>query len=146
LGHLFGAQHDLVSIECFGAQEGRGSRTGNDKVLDSCEFFSDFASKMVGRESDFFLVPPLHREQRNAAERRIPELLAELDFLIVKTLEIVASRILNGGMKRSECLDDYFALDLAATRASGHLGKELERALARAKIGKMQRQVRIDDT
>ena len=52
---------------------------------------------------------------------------------------------LDGGMKRREALHEHLALDVATTGAAGHLREQLKRALARAEIGNVQAEVRVND-
>ena len=73
---------------------------------------------MVRREFHLVLVAAFEGEQRDAAEGRIVELLAELDFLLVEAREVVAPGVLDGGMKRGEGLHEDFALDIAAPGAA----------------------------
>ena len=100
---------------------------------------------MVGGEFHLFLVAAFEREQRDAADGRIFQLFAEFDFLFVKTDEVVAARVLDRRMKRRERLHEHFALDVAATGATGDLREQLKGAFARAKIRLMQRQVGVND-
>ncbi len=100
---------------------------------------------MFGGEFHFFLVAAFQREQRDAAERRIFQLLAEFDFLFVKAEEVVSARVLDGGMKRRESLHKDFAFDIAAAGAAGDLREQLEGAFARAEIRLMQREVGVND-
>src|SRR5471030_175294 len=99
---------------------------------------------MLGGEFYFFLIATFEREQRDAADGRIFQLFAEFDFLFVKTVEVVAARVLDRRIKRRERLHKNLALDVAATGAAGDLREQLEGAFARAKIRLMQREVRVD--
>src|SRR5450755_2288464 len=100
---------------------------------------------MLGGEFYFFLVAAFQRQQRDAADGRIFKLFAELDFLFVKTVEVVAARVLDRRMKRRERLHKHLALDVAATGATGDLREQLEGAFARAKIRLVQREVGVND-
>ena len=100
---------------------------------------------MLGGEFHLFLVAAFEREQRDAADGRIFQLFAEFDFLFVKTVEVVAARVLDRRMKRRERLHKHLALDVAATGATGDLREQLEGAFARAKIRLMQREVGVND-
>src|SRR5271170_4741288 len=100
---------------------------------------------MVGGEFYFFRVAAFERQQRNAADGRIFQLFAEFDLLFVKTVEVVAARVLDRRMKRRERLHKHLALDVAATGASSDLREQLEGAFARAKIRLMQREVGVND-
>ena len=100
---------------------------------------------MFGAEFHLVLVAALEREQCHAADGRIFQLLAEFDFLFVKTDEVVAARVLDRRMKRRECLHEHFALDVAAPGAAGDLREQLKGAFARAKIRLMQRKIGVND-
>jgi hypothetical protein len=52
---------------------------------------------------------------------------------------------LDRGGEGGEALDEDFALDVAAAATAGHLGKELEGALAGAEIGEVEAKVGVDD-
>ena len=54
-------------------------------------------------------------------------------------------RELDRRVMRRERLHEHLALDVAASRASGDLREELERPLARTKIGQVQAEVGVDD-
>src|SRR5665213_250226 len=100
---------------------------------------------MFGGKFHLFLVAAFEREQRDAADGRIFQLFAEFDFLFVKTVEVMAARVLDRRMKRRERLHKHLALDIAATGATGDLREQLEGAFARAKIRLMQREVGVND-
>src|SRR5271169_5935926 len=101
---------------------------------------------MLGGEFHLFLIAAFEREQRDSADGRIFQLFAKFDFLFVKTVEVVATRVLDRRMKRRERLHKNLALDVAATGATGDLREQLEGAFARAKIRLMQREVRVNDS
>src|ERR1041385_4623469 len=63
---------------------------------------------MLGGKFYFVFVAAFEREQRDAADGRIFQLLAEFNFLFVKTVEVVAARVLDCRMKRRERLDKNF--------------------------------------
>src|SRR5277367_3921314 len=100
---------------------------------------------MLGGKFYLFLVAAFEREQRDAADGRIFQLFAEFDFLFVKTVEVVAARVLDRRMKRRERLHKHLTLDVAATGATGDLREQLEGAFARAKIRLMQRKIGVND-
>src|SRR5690348_9431416 len=100
---------------------------------------------MLRGEFHLVLIAASQREQRDTAEGRVFQLLAELDFLFVKSREIVAAGKLNGRMKGRECLYEHFAFDVAPPGAPGDLGEQLKRPLAGAKIRLMQRQIGVND-
>jgi len=72
-------------------------------------------------------------------------LFAEFDFLFVKTVEVVAARVLDGRMKRRERLHKHLTLDITATGATGDLREQLEGPFARAKIRLMQREIGVNN-
>src|SRR5271170_3918585 len=100
---------------------------------------------MLGGKFHFFLVAAFEREQRDAADGRIFQLFAKFNLLFVKTVKVVAARELDRRMKRRERLHKNFALDIAATGATGDLREQLEGAFTRAKIRLMQREVGVND-
>src|SRR5204862_4446165 len=95
-----------------------------------------FSSDMLGRQSHFLLVAAFHRKQRDPREGWIAQLFAKFDFLVIKANEVVAARILDGGVKRGERLHENLALDIAPASTTRDLREQLERPLARAEIGK----------
>jgi len=146
LAHALDAEHDLMPVVSFRAEQRRGRRSHNDYVFYVTYDLVYFAFEMLGGEFDFVFVAAAQREHGNAAERRVFELLAKLDFLLVKADEIVPPRELNRGMVRGEGLDKDFAFNVTAPGAPGDLCEQLERALARAEIRLMQRHVRVNDS
>src|SRR5437667_12820144 len=72
--------------------------------------------------------------------------LAELEFLLEITSEIVVSRKLNRRTKRRVGLHENFARRFAATGAFGDLREKLEGPFPCAKIGEMQREIGVDDS
>src|SRR5439155_9837163 len=101
--------------------------------------------EMLGGEFHFVLVAAPEREQCDAAQRGIFELLAEFEFLFVKAGEIVPARELNGRMIGRKGLHKHLAFDVTASRATRDLREQLKRPLARAKIRLVQGKVRIND-
>ena len=73
------------------------------------------------------------------------QLLPEFDLLLVKTQEIMPSRILDGGMEWRETLDKDLPLDIPPPRPAADLGEQLESPLAGPKIGLMETQVGMHD-
>src|ERR1043166_159527 len=71
--------------------------------------------------------------------------LTKFQLLLEVAGKIVVPRKLNGRRKRSVSLNEDFPVGFAASGASGYLRQKLERSLARAKIGKMQRQIGVND-
>src|SRR5271166_1273124 len=104
-----------------------------------------FPLQMVGGKFHLFLATALEGEEGDTGDGRILQLAAKFDFLFVKTVEVVAARILDGRMKWRESLDNHFALDIAAAGPAGDLRQQLEGALARAKIRLMQRRIGVND-
>src|SRR5258708_40097028 len=99
---------------------------------------------MLGREFHFFFVSAFEREQSDAAGGWILQLLAKLQFLVVKADEVVTAGALNGGMKGGKGLDEHLAFDITPARAAGYLREQLKRAFAGAEIGLMQCQIGIN--
>ena len=89
---------------------------------------------MVGEKLDAILTAAAQRQQRHAADRRVAQLLPKLDFLLVKTDEIMSARVLDRRMKRRERLHEHLALDVATPGPARHLRKQLKRPLASAEI------------
>src|ERR1051325_4110170 len=100
---------------------------------------------MLGGEFDLLLVAAFEGQEGDPAEGWIPELLAELEFLLVKAGEVMAAGELNGRVKGSESLYDDFAFDVAAAGAARNLGEQLKGALAGAEIWLVQRQIGVND-
>ena len=73
---------------------------------------------MLGAEFHLVLVAALEGEQGHAADGRIFQLFAKLDFLVIKTGEIMTARILDGRMERGERLHEHLALDIAPPGAT----------------------------
>src|SRR5947199_4331574 len=72
--------------------------------------------------------------------------LAKFQFLFDVARKIVMARKLDRGRKGCVALHENFSRRLAAPGASGHLREQLKRALACAKVRKVQRQIRIDNS
>src|SRR6266850_6638529 len=70
----------------------------------------------------------------------------ELEFLLEVTGEIVMPRKLDRRTKRGVGLHKHFSQRLAAASTSRDLSEQLKSPFARAEIGKMQRQIRVDDS
>ena len=94
---------------------------------------------MIDRETDLFFISAFDRQQRNAGKRGILQLLAKLDFLLIKSQKIMPPRVLNRRVKRSERLHENLPLNIAATRPSADLSKQLKRPFAGTKIGQVKR-------
>ncbi len=135
----------MVAVEGLGTQERSGAGSGELKVGDVREDAFEFQAGVVGGETDFVLVAATKGEQGEALEGGIEELLAELDFLVVEALEIMATGVLDGGMEGGEGLDEDFAFDIAAAGAASDLGEELKGAFAGAEVGEVQAEVGMDD-
>ena len=80
-----GPQHDLIAVKLFGAQQRRRGGAGQDQILEIAGQFVQVAFQMVGGEFHLVLVPALEGKQGDAAEGRIFQLLAEFDFLLVRS-------------------------------------------------------------
>src|SRR6476620_390322 len=87
-----------------------------------------------------------HGDQDRVFEWREITSFAELELLLEISGEIMVPRKLNRGTERRVRLHENFAVCLAAAGASCHLCEKLESAFAGAKIGKMQREIGVDDT
>ena len=75
----------------------------------------------------------------------IAEVLAEFQLLLREAVEVVLAGELNG--RRMWCcgLHHHFTLEIPPPRPSGHLGDELEGALAGAEVGGVQANVRVEN-
>ena len=144
-GHSVGAQGKLVAKEVFGAEQGGGSGTGECEVVEVGKVFLDGFFEVFGGEAGFVFVAPAQSESAKSFGGRITELLAKFDFLFVEADVVVSASVLDGGMKGGEGLDEDFAFDVAAAGATGNLGKQLEGALAGAKVGEVKAEVCVDD-
>ncbi len=91
------------------------------------------------------LAAAAHGHAHQPRDRRVAQLLAKLNLLVVKPEVIVLPRVLNGRMKRRETLHDHFSLDVAAAGPTGHLHQQLKRPLTRAKVRQVQCHVRVND-
>lgn len=69
------------------------------------------------------------------SERRVLELLADVELLSDEAVEVVVPRELNRWAVRGGGLDDDFTGHFTAASPAGNLGEELEGAFARAKVG-----------
>ena len=79
-------------------------------------------------------------------ERRKIAAFTKFQFLLEVAGEIVMSRELNGRTERRVGLHENFAGGFAAARAARHLREQLKRPFARAEIGKVQREIGVDDS
>ena len=87
-----------------------------------------------------------HRDQDGVFERREIAALAELEFLLEITGEIVMPRKLNRWGKGSVSLHKHFAGRFASSGASSHLSQKLEGSLTRPKIRQMQSEIGVNDS
>ena len=87
-----------------------------------------------------------HGHQDRVFEWREIAAFAELELLLEIPCEIMVAGKLNRGTKRRVSLHENFSLGFAATGPTRHLSKQLESPFARAEIGKMQRQIRVNDS
>src|SRR6516165_10044885 len=88
----------------------------------------------------------MDRDQNRVFEWWKITALAKLQFLFDITGEVVVPRKLDRRRKRRVTLDENFSRRFAASGAPRHLRQQLKRPLTRAKIRKMQRQIRVDDS
>src|SRR5204862_1551050 len=84
--------------------------------------------------------------QDRVFKRREIAALANLQFLLEITGEIVVSRELNGWRKWGVSLHEDFTRRFAAASASGDLREKLEGAFACSEIGQMQGEIGVDDS
>src|SRR5262249_27279389 len=96
---------------------------------------------MFRRELDLFFVAAFQCQECHPAERRVFQLTAKFDFLVVKPIEVMPAGELNRWVKWRECLHYDFALDITATSAAGHLREQLKCSLSGAEVWLMQCEV-----
>src|SRR5437773_9755053 len=87
-----------------------------------------------------------HRDQDGVFERREIAALAELEFLLEITGEIMVPRKLNRWTKRRVRLNEDFSGGFAASGTACNLREKLKGAFACAEIGQMQGEIGVDDS
>jgi hypothetical protein len=136
--HLAAAQHHLVTVKSFRAQQRGWRRSRHDKILETRQFPIEFLFQMGTGKFHLVLIASLERKQRNAADRRVAQLFAKFQFLIVKPREIMSPRKLNRGMERRERLHDDLPFDVSPASPTRHLGQQLKGALSGSEIRLVQ--------
>src|SRR6267378_1584727 len=85
-------------------------------------------------------------DQNGVFERRKVAAFPKLQLLLKVTGEIVMPRKLDRRTKGRVGLHENFTQRFAATGPPRHLGEQLKSSFARPEIGKMQRQIGVDDS
>ena len=105
----------------------------------------EFLDPRVGHEVDLLGVPAAEDVADQVPVRRVAELGALLELGGGEAVEIEALGELDRVGGRLEALHDDHALEVAAARAAGDLGEELEGAFGGAEVRQLQREIGVDD-
>lgn len=137
---------DQIVPAKLSAQFFQGTRGGSEDRRSSRQPLAKMISEAFRSEVQLTLCRCAENQLDQAAEGRIAESPPLFQLPGEKGIKVMGESALEGIMIRLKALYDNAAGPIAATRAAGHLGDQLEGPFGRTEVGKVQGGLGEEDT